>query len=80
MRSQICRKCPQEIVFLRTRDKKWEPVNIESLSDADKYELNSGYTVLFDAKRHVSHFSNCKAAEGFRKAKAEPQKSFFEKD
>jgi hypothetical protein len=80
MRTQICKKCPQEIIFLRTRDQRWDPVNVESLSDADKHELRNNYKVLFDPKRHVSHFSNCPGAPGFRKQKTEPQQSFFEKD
>jgi len=80
LRTKICDKCPQEFVWLRTREGKWEPVNVESLSDSDKHELNSGYKIFFDPNRHVSHFSNCPYSKEFRKEKTEPQKSFFEKD
>ncbi len=71
MRTQKCRKCPKQIVFLKTTAERWEPVNPESLSEADKHELERGLKVVFDPKRHISHFATCPAAAEFRKKKAE---------
>jgi len=84
MKTIPCKKCFQSIVFLKTRDGNSIPVNPESLSEADKHEINNHLKVNFDPKRHVSHFANCPAAEHFRKSKFkkkfQPQRSFFEKE
>jgi hypothetical protein len=75
-----CRKCPASFVYLRTSKNNYIPVNPESLSDADKHELDSGYTIAFNPKRHISHFVTCLNPDYFRKPKSEPIKSFFEKE
>lgn len=72
-------ECGQMMTFLKTTNDKTIPVNSETLSDADIFELGRGMKVIFDPKRHVSHFINCPLSKKFRKP-TEPVKSFFEKD
>lgn len=58
--------CGQEMVFLPTK-KSSMPVNVESLSDGDVEALNRGDSVPFRYGEHISHFSDCPNAKGFRR-------------
>jgi hypothetical protein len=55
-----CRDCGKLIVWMKTKNGKNMPVNAET--------VKFGEILLFDqSKGHVSHFSDCPAAEKFRK-------------
>lgn len=55
-----CRDCGAEIVFLKTAAGKTMPILASSVEEGD---------VLFDHKKHKSHFADCPAAAKFRKPK-----------
>ena len=42
------------------------PVNADSLTEGDIWDLANHVTVYFDFKRHKSHFSDCPGAANFR--------------
>jgi len=55
----FCRSCGAPIVFLKTASGKWMPVNAETITPGDEqFEPRSG---------HVSHFSDCSAADQWRR-------------
>ena len=58
MKSVQCRVCGRPIVFLPTAGGRSIPVNVETMSP--------GETVFMPGK-HISHFSDCPAADQFRK-------------
>lgn len=53
-----CRACGKEIIFLMTCKGKVMPVNKETGGVGD---------IDFDPQKHVTHFSDCPAADKFRK-------------
>ena len=60
MKTALCRSCKKPIVWLTTKNGRTMPVDEAGVSEGD---------VVFDATRHVSHFSTCPAADTFRKKK-----------
>ena len=50
-----CDKCGEYIFFMKTRNGKWMPVDVESVDDISIWE--------YDSKRHMSHFDTCKARQ-----------------
>jgi len=56
-----CRSCQQQIVFLKTASGKNMPVDYSGQAMDDQRDH-----VLFDGKRHVSHFSTCPEADKHR--------------
>lgn len=58
--ANTCRSCGREIVWLRTRSGSNMPVNAETVEPGDD---------AFDARRHVSHFSDCPQADEHRRTK-----------
>lgn len=66
-------KCKAAIFFLISqRDpRKKVPVDAETVTDEDLFELENGEDVFFDSARgHVSHFRTCRAPRQFSKPKA----------
>lgn len=66
-----CKKCNNSIVFLRTKNGKFNPVDYKSLSEEDKFNIAHQIPVNFDFTRHKSHFATCPAAASFRKSKTD---------
>ena len=65
-----CRDCKKEIVFLPTKNGKTMPTNWESLNSIDQRGYREKFVIEFNSKSgHVSHFSDCPAADKFRKPK-----------
>ena len=62
--STICKKCNAEIIFLKTKNNKFQPVDF-------KPEIKE--TDIFDSKIHISHFATCPFADSFRKNKEKRQ-------
>lgn len=60
-------ECGQMMAFINTAKDKYIPVNVESLSEVDRHELSIGAKVVFDSKRHISHFADCPNAKRFRR-------------
>ena len=58
LRFKSC-SCKIEIISLPTAYHKWINVDAVSLSEADKHEIAFGYSVIFNNKRHVPHFTTC---------------------
>lgn len=52
-----CSKCHKEIVFLKTAKGKFMPVNADTVEKGD---------TLYEHGKHISHFSDCPAANQFR--------------
>ncbi|HLE87602.1 MAG TPA: hypothetical protein VI727_08035 [Candidatus Brocadiaceae bacterium] len=54
-----CKSCGKEIVWLKTKNGKNMPVNANTIQ---------GKETIYDHKiGHISHFSDCKDADKFRK-------------
>ena len=54
-----CKSCNREIVWLKTKNGKNMPVNADTIQ---------GKETIYDHRiGHVSHFSDCKDAEAWRK-------------
>ena len=67
-----CRSCNAPIVWMLTSSGKSIPVEPSSLSFGDQAlinELPRGGKLVFDAKRHKSHFARCPKANEHRKKK-----------
>jgi len=64
-----CKSCGKPIVFLRTEKGKMIPVNSDTVDVVDIKGTPVCVDEYFDHKRHVSHFSDCPAADKFRKKK-----------
>ena len=60
-----CRGCGSDIVFLRTKGRKWIPVNVVP-TDADLRGPNAGED-KFKYRVHQAHFDTCTDAPVFRK-------------
>lgn len=63
---QKCKACKKEIIFLSTKKGKLIPVNYDSLSEDDKKKINEGTIIMFNYKKHISHFADCPFAKSFR--------------
>jgi hypothetical protein len=61
--------CGKMMAWLKTSNNKNIPVDVETLSDSDRHELAHGLKVVFDPKRHTSHFATCPNSEKYRKEK-----------
>ena len=55
-----CKACKEPIVWMKTKNGKSNPVNLETVGEHD---------IIFDHKKHTSHFATCKFADDFRKNK-----------
>lgn len=60
-------QCAKPIAFLPTKTGKTMPVDEDSLSIQDMADIEDGKPVLYDGKRHVSHFGTCQFASQFSK-------------
>ncbi len=58
MKTTRCKKCETPIVFLKTVNDQFIPVDATTVKDGD---------TEYDHKRHVAHFATCKFAADFRK-------------
>jgi hypothetical protein len=70
-----CRRCPANIVFLKTAKGHQIPIDIDSLTVEDKRNLDAHQEVEFRHGDHVSHFASCPAAASFRKPKVKNETS-----
>ena len=53
-----CKSCNKEIVWLKTKNGKYMPVNADTIQ---------GKETIYDyVKGHISHFSTCEDADQFR--------------
>jgi len=66
---KYCKACNKEIYFLQTKNGKNIPVNAETLSEEEVKQIANGEKVIFDSKRHISHFADCPEANKFRRNK-----------
>ena len=57
---QKCRACKAPIVWMVTKNKRWTPVDVESIKTDE---------VIFNPKTMISHFASCEFADKFRKKK-----------
>lgn len=60
-----CKNCGKELVFLPTKTGKVMPVNKESVETGDEIYIHG---------KHISHFSDCPGASGFRREYSPPAK------
>ena len=63
---QKCQACKEPIVWMTTRNKKWTPVNVDSIKTDE---------VIFNPNTMISHFATCPFADKFRKVKIEEKKN-----
>ena len=56
-----CTSCGKEIKFLRTKNGKTIPINMETIQGNE--------TIYDHTIGHISHFSDCRDANKFRKPK-----------
>ena len=54
----VCKRCGEEIVWMKTDRGKNMPVNIESIADRE--------AEIFDPDQMESHFATCPNAKKFR--------------
>ena len=53
----VCRTCGAMIVWLRTRNDKWNPVDASTVAIGDK---------AYEHGRHISHYATCPQAKQWR--------------
>ena len=70
-----CKSCKKGIAWLKTTDGKSIPVDYDSLSDADRHELNRGMKVTFNKERHITHFVTCPNADKHRNPRPKVDKA-----
>jgi len=68
-----CESCGEKIIWGKTKNDKWMPINFDSLTEADIRYLQtvdaSKHPILFRYGEHVSHYATCPDANKFRKDK-----------
>ena len=62
-----CRSCQTPIVFLKTTKGKNIPVDFDTLTESDKFDLQKGNKFFFRHGEHISHFATCPNAAQHRK-------------
>lgn len=68
MKVKYCKSCNEKIVFLKTKNNKYIPVNWKSLLMQDKRNYLENVKVIFNPDRgHISHFATCPNSSKFRK-------------
>lgn len=73
MSPATCRSCGKPVVWMVTKLEKSIPVEPYSLSPDDRALLEeqpSKGKLVFDSKRHISHFARCPNAKTHRKKKS----------
>ncbi len=68
MKTKIC-TCGKKIIFLQTIRGNYSPFVYDSLDETDKKQIECGDEIMFDSKKHKSHFADCPQAHSFRKKK-----------
>jgi len=65
-----CKACGERIIFLITKNKKWIPVDMDSISEEDISYMasrNEDDPLLeFKYGEHITHFTTCPNADDFR--------------
>lgn len=61
--------CKIKIIMLLTKNGKKIPVDYDSLTTEDKYEMLHGAKIIYRKNEHMTHFATCTEPNRFRKNK-----------
>ncbi len=64
-----CRNCNEKIAMLKSTGGEIKPVNLDSLTEQEKYWIRIKENFFYNFSNHTLHFESCKAYKEFRKPK-----------